>query len=128
MRQVAFDISQVAAPQLAEQDVRVVDLDLITPAQQRFDENDQGALAQVIRPSLEAQPDDAYAPVSRLLHQSQGTAQMPFIGSKNSRQQLQPQRFLLRVTGQGPQVLGQTRAAKGKARTEIRRRDIELVI
>ena len=121
-----LDVALVGADQPGQADLRIVDGQSQSLADQPLGQRDERALAQVVGARLEAQPEqaDRASPVRQDRAPPRVRCATALLGrialstgastSCSSRQ-----------IGQRPQILRQARSAEGEARLQVGRRDVE---
>ena len=106
-------------------------LQVVAFADEAFDDFDHRALAQIVRSRLEteAQNTDSLCVTLAVSHdQLQSPSDLHFVARQDRGQDRQFQIMHFGLVGQSPQILRQTRSAKGKTGQEVSRRDIELLV
>src|SRR4029077_14611729 len=125
MRHDRLDVRAVRAEQAGEIDVAVVDPDVVALADERFDELDDWALAQVVGAGLEAEAEHTDALAGLRLHELDPAAQLDLVALGHALQQRQLDVALPGRVEQRANVLRQARAAESEARAQIRGRDVQ---
>src|SRR5688572_28495540 len=126
VRNLAQDVGLVGADQPVEVDERIVDLELVALSDQPLRERDERALAQVIRPRLEAESEEPDLPGAELAHDLHGLVDVGVVRWDDGAEERYGDVRLPRLVCEGPQVLGEAGSAEGEAGLHVGARDVEL--